>query len=116
MSTEQTTTEAKKQIGISEIQADLVNGLTRKAIAEKHGMSKAQLDRFFKHPKLASMRTKKPTPFELVDDAPDYIPAPAKKAKKVADTVDSEAAGAAEGDDDTAGDGAFSGFSEGEGI
>lgn len=73
--------QAKQQIGISAIQADLVNGLTRKQIADKYGMSKASLDRMFKHPKLASMRTKKPDVFELIDDAPDFVPTPARKKK-----------------------------------
>lgn len=52
---------------------DLKNGLTREDIAEKYGLTKADVKRVFQHPKLKNKKTIKPKEdnFILIDDIED---------------------------------------------
>ena len=73
--------EERKQISLRLVLEDLSNGITRKegdigydaelgSIQEKYGMTKAQVDRLFKHPKLKGKKTRRPQDdgFDIVDD------------------------------------------------
>jgi hypothetical protein len=60
---------------ITGIQQDLKDGLTRKAIAEKYGISQTELKIHMKHPKLKGRKTIKPKVMisELQDDTQDSV-------------------------------------------
>jgi hypothetical protein len=57
-----------KQITTSQILTDLQNGMTRKQIKEKYGLSLREQRVLFSHPKLKNKKTIKGLSFELVDD------------------------------------------------
>ncbi len=67
-----TATEAEKtKVSVNAIKTRLINGVTRADIAKEFGMSKAELNRMMKHPKLAGLRPKKASGFLLVDEDED---------------------------------------------
>lgn len=62
---------AKTKVSVNAIKTRLINGVTRADIAKEFGMSKAELNRMMKHPKLAGLRPKKASGFLLVDEDED---------------------------------------------
>ena len=60
----------KKKITVTQVLADLANGIDRKGIREKYGLKQAELELLFQHPKLKNRKVKKAfvPSFELVDD------------------------------------------------
>lgn len=89
--------EQKVKVSVNAIKTALINGETRADIAKKYGMSKAELNRMMKHPKLSGLRPKKASAFELVDEdeegnevALDY-PKAQPKAKKADETEETPA-------------------------
>jgi hypothetical protein len=80
----------KIQITVEALKEDSLNGLNRKAIAQKYGIAKAAVDKLFKHPSLRGIRPKHASDIELVLEdgtaispniaAKDYVPT--KKVKK----------------------------------
>lgn len=83
-------TETKIRITVAMLKEDLLNGLNRKAIAQKYNVSKVSVDKMFKHPELLGLRPKHASEVELVLEdgtaispnvaAKDYVPT--KKAPK----------------------------------
>lgn len=97
------TAQEKVKVSVNAIKTRLINGVTRADIAKEFGMSKAELNRMMKHPKLAGLRPKKASGFLLVDEDEDgseqvlEYPKAAPKAKKAeGEGEDAPAAPAAE--------------------
>lgn len=61
----------KVHLTVSQIQADLANGLDRAAIAEKYNLTKGGVKQLFSHPKLKGMKVKPAPNFVLEDDTAD---------------------------------------------
>lgn len=77
----------KKQITIEALRELMLGGMNRKQIAEHFGAPASVINKFFKHPDLASLRPKHASEFELVDDSgktysPGYLANAAKEAKE----------------------------------
>lgn len=61
----------KVQLTVSQILQDLKNGIGRKEIQKRYGLSLVDLKRLFSHPKLKGMKVKPVPQFELTDDTPN---------------------------------------------
>ena len=59
---------ATKTIKVSEILLDVENGLERKDIKTKYGLTGKEMSLLFKHPSLKSKRAKKITELNIIDD------------------------------------------------
>lgn len=73
------------KVSLAGVLADLEEGMGRKEIARKYGLSNNAVKQLFELPQLKGRKAKKPTPFELVIDAEV---APIKTRKKSAAQVD----------------------------
>ena len=76
---------SKTQITIKQLQQDLKDGVDRKGIAKKYGVTQAEVKEWFKHPKLKNLKVHRAveSSFELVDDADDYGAAGAGTTEEV---------------------------------
>ena len=94
--------QEKVKVSVNAIKTALINGDTRAQIAASFGMSKAELNRMMKHPKLQGIRPKKASGFLLVDEDEDGAeqvldyPKPTAKKKEVAEGETAAEAPAAE--------------------
>lgn len=83
----------KIQITPEQIKTDLINGLNRDEIAEKYGMPRTVVNRFFKHESLKGLRPKQKSQWELVVDG-EVVPVNAipneKKVKPAEETIETE--------------------------
>lgn len=65
---EQEAPKQKVKVTVSQILADLNNGIDRKGIREKYNLSATDVNRIFQHEKLKGKRVKSAPQFELEDD------------------------------------------------
>lgn len=88
----------KVKVSVNAIKTALINGDTRADIAKSFGMSKAELNRMMKHPKLQGIRPKKASGFILVDEDDTELeyPKPVTKKKEVSDEAEAPTAPAEE--------------------
>ena len=78
-------------ITVSGILGDLNNGLDRKAIQEKYGLSAAEVTEVFKHPKLKGLRArKKITRISIVDDTVNPVTIPVTQPVTVPNQLTTE--------------------------
>lgn len=63
-------TTEKVKLTVSQIRADLANGLDRVAIGQKYGLNKGNVKRLFADPALKGLKVKSAPNFTLVNDTP----------------------------------------------
>jgi len=68
---------SKTQITVKQLQEDLKNGIDRKGIAKKYGVTQAEVKVWFQHPKLKNLKVHRAveSTFELIDDDAAYATA-----------------------------------------